>query len=216
MKENNLIIQIEDFIVPQLNLDIGEARLYYYLLRNTRIVGLTEQIFSIAKIAEILTYSKNAVKPRLKSMAKKGLIEVLDTGWNGTRIRVYIPEEINNVNLHIITESALDLEELDFFKEAELRKHIIKLHSERCFYCGKLLNESNTCIDHIDPQIKGGTNSYKNLVAACHGCNSKKNDSSAIDYLRQVFRNDLISEEEFQIKKTLLDKIRTGDLRPTL
>ena len=73
-----LIVEIEDFIVPQLKLDIGEVRLYYFFLRNTILENKELEIFSVARIAETLNCSKNAVKPRLKSMQDKGIIDVIE------------------------------------------------------------------------------------------------------------------------------------------
>ena len=48
----------------------------------------------------------------------------------------------------------------------------------RCWYCGRELNATNTTFDHVIPQSKGGSNSESNKVACCRSCNTSKGTSS--------------------------------------
>ncbi len=56
-------------------------------------------------------------------------------------------------------------------KVALSRSNIFKRDGERCVYCG---TTKNLTLDHVIPRSKGGTDSWENLVTACHSCNSKK------------------------------------------
>jgi DNA-binding Lrp family transcriptional regulator len=94
MDIGQIVTEIEDHVVPRLKLDVGEARLYYHLLRHSRFVGKHDVLISVAQIAEVLNCSKNTVKPRLRTLQDKKVIDVTSTGWAGTRIKVFLPREI--------------------------------------------------------------------------------------------------------------------------
>jgi HNH endonuclease len=51
---------------------------------------------------------------------------------------------------------------------------VVRLHSWKCFYCGKKLNRKTLTKDHRNPLSKGGTDFVRNLVPACKACNSGK------------------------------------------
>jgi hypothetical protein len=96
MDIGQVVTEIEDHVVPGLKLDVGEARLYYHLLRHSRFVGKHDVLISVAQLAEVLNCSKNTVKPRLRTLQDKKVIEVTNTGWAGTRIKVFLPREIRD------------------------------------------------------------------------------------------------------------------------
>jgi len=79
----------------------------------------------------------------------------------------------------------------------QTRKAVMERDGFRCQICGKQaykrkrydgrlaplgrLRDGNPFylqLDHIFPRAKGGGNSVANLQALCHGCNSRKGDSS--------------------------------------
>ena len=64
MDIGQVIIEIEDYVVPRLKLDVGEARLYYHLLRHSRFIGKHDVLISVAQLAVVLNCSKNTVKLR--------------------------------------------------------------------------------------------------------------------------------------------------------
>lgn len=45
-----------------------------------------------------------------------------------------------------------------------------------CLYCGKSFTSSELTRDHIVPTSRGGTDKWKNVVAACRRCNQHKAD----------------------------------------
>ena len=76
---------------------------------------------------------------------------------------------------------------IPYKRAAVNKKNVLKRDHKTCAYCGKELTETSGTIDHIIPQSrwkdfvkKGWTNGikyvhdWKNVVAACKPCNSKK------------------------------------------
>ena len=59
-------------------------------------------------------------------------------------------------------------------------------HCERvrwtCPYCGTDLKTAKVAIDHVRPQLIGGTKGPKNQVACCVSCNSSKQAKSLKDF----------------------------------
>jgi 5-methylcytosine-specific restriction endonuclease McrA len=53
------------------------------------------------------------------------------------------------------------------------RSLIYQRDGHKCQYCG---STRDLTIDHVMPKSKGGGNTWDNLVAACHTCNTKKGD----------------------------------------
>ena len=54
------------------------------------------------------------------------------------------------------------------------RKNVIWRDQNKCQYCGNIFSTENLTVDHLIPKSRGGTNTWKNLVAACKKCNQKK------------------------------------------
>lgn len=54
------------------------------------------------------------------------------------------------------------------------------IRRDPCSYCGA---PPASEVDHIDPVVKGGANSWDNLTAACRECNSHKRDRPLLEAL---------------------------------
>lgn len=52
------------------------------------------------------------------------------------------------------------------------RRNIIKRDGHRCQYCNS--SRLPVTVDHIIPKVRGGQDSWENLVCACLRCNTKK------------------------------------------
>ncbi|MFQ6617067.1 MAG: HNH endonuclease, partial [Fidelibacterota bacterium] len=52
------------------------------------------------------------------------------------------------------------------------RKNILKRDRHRCQYCGN--GNVPLTVDHVIPKVKGGLESWDNLVCACIECNNRK------------------------------------------
>ena len=55
----------------------------------------------------------------------------------------------------------------------KIRETVLARDARACVYCA---SETNLTLDHIIPEIKGGTNTAENLVTACRSCNGKKRE----------------------------------------
>lgn len=62
------------------------------------------------------------------------------------------------------------------------RENIYKRDNYECVYCGHG-NKKNLTLDHVNPQAKGGGNSWDNLVTACRTCNQEKADLTIEEYV---------------------------------
>jgi hypothetical protein len=60
-----------------------------------------------------------------------------------------------------------------------LAPSIFRRDGHKCVYCGSI---NDLCIDHVVPQINGGTHDMDNLVTACRSCNSSKKDKSLAEW----------------------------------
>ena len=78
----------------------------------------------------------------------------------------------------------------------ETRKQIFKKTNGHCLYCMRKLtmnieevsdNIRYMTVDHIVPLMRGGTNEFDNLIAACDPCNYKKGNRR-IEYLKVIKR----------------------------
>ena len=216
MDIGQIVTEIEDHVVPRLKLDVGEARLYYHLLRHSRFVEKHDVLISVAQIAEVLNCSKNTVKPRLRTLQDKKVVDVTSTGWAGTRIKVFLPQEIPNAVPEETAPEVLDIEAIDFYKDTKYRPAILEREQGRCFYCRRALTDEDSGIDHAEPQKANGTNSYRNVVAACHSCNSSKGDDTAEEFLRKLYRRGFLGAAELEERLAGVGKLKQGLLRPII
>jgi len=71
-------------------------------------------------------------------------------------------------------------------KQAKLRfrDSILVAWGYCCAYCGEMLNEHNTTLDHVVPRHAGGLTERRNLIAACFGCNSNKSGREWKEWFR--------------------------------
>ena len=66
------------------------------------------------------------------------------------------------------------------------RKNLLKRDNKICQYCGK--TDTNMTIDHVIPKVKGGTDTWENLVVACFKCNSKKGNKLLSELTMQLIK----------------------------
>ena len=64
------------------------------------------------------------------------------------------------------------------------RANIYARDRHMCQYCGGAFPSSDLTFDHVIPKCRGGPTSWGNVVAACPMCNSRKDNSTAMQPLR--------------------------------
>lgn len=64
-------------------------------------------------------------------------------------------------------------------KDLKFSKNNILLRDEyKCQYCGESGTRGSLTMDHVHPRSKGGKTNWKNIVAACKPCNSRKGSNT--------------------------------------
>ena len=106
----------------------------------------------------------------------------------------------------------LDIERVNFFV-IENRSYILDREGHRCFYCQRAINKETYVIEHVLSR-PAGNNTYRNLVAGCRECNNRKNDTSAEDFLRLLYRESVLTAPDFQNRLKSLELLRNGELKP--
>jgi len=126
---------------------------------------------------------------------------------------VKLPSEIREVKEMIKkaeekTDEFIDDSKDDFYTDPQKRIEILKREDYKCFYCLQEIQRDDFYLDHLLPRTKGGQNYKTNLVASCRTCNTKKNATESEEFLLQVYRKGLITQEEYQGQKEKLVKLK--------
>jgi hypothetical protein len=219
MDKSEIIVilkDISDRLIPELGLDTYEQSIYWWLFRQTHLQSAHETTVSYADIQKSTGVTKTAATRRLRSLEEKKCIKVTDTGWGGTKVTVSLPKEILGVLPTSNDDQPVDIEGANFFTQEKYRQAILKRENYSCFYCLKKLTSENYALDHIVPQKDGGNDSYRNVVAACHSCNSAKHAVPVEDYLRRLLRTGRISDNEFDERLLAVDAIKQGEIKPVI
>ena len=159
--------------------------------------------------------SDNVCYKKIKNLQSKGCIKILDTVREGTKLRAFLPSEMPGVIQGEDEPRLLSIDEMDFFNGEANRNAILHREKWHCFYCSCQLSESNYVIEHVQSR-PDGDNSYKNIVAACRQCNNRKGANSAEDFLRQIYIDRILTQEELREVLQKLEKLRNGRLKPHL
>ena len=66
----------------------------------------------------------------------------------------------------------------NYKKRMQMKKYSLWLREGgKCFFCDKVLKESECTIDHLIPTSKGGKNNWENVACACISCNAEKGNT---------------------------------------
>lgn len=217
-----VFVQFQDHLAPRL--DVYEQALYLYIARHTIAVGEHDATIGFKSARKKMAFgigkagtppSEGIIYEKLKTLESKGCLKILSSERTGTRLRLFAPHEIPGVIPAAVANSEPSLEQMDFFTVAENRNLILEREGNRCFYCLAGLNTENYVIEHVVSR-PNGDNSYRNVVASCRQCNNRKSAETAEDYLRTLYREGLLSSEDLKGRLSHLERLRAGDLRPTL
>ena len=217
-----ILIQVQDHLMPIL--DSYEQMLYHYFFRHTHLAGIREITIGTRSLQSRIGLgigkagsppSQRIVSDKLRSLESKGCVKIHKRGPQGTRVEVFLPHEMPGIIPDVKEARVLDLERLDFFNDTNLRPLILEREDGLCFYCLRKIQKSNFTIDHVNPRCNGPEdNSYRNVVACCFECNSRKQGREATDFLRQLYRDGLITVEEHDERRKALNQLLEGQLKP--
>jgi hypothetical protein len=220
---SEFVQQFHDHLAPKL--DTYEQAIYLYIFRHSRFIGKEEAVIGFksarARMATGLgidgtPMSEGSAYKKLSTLEGKGCIKIVQTEHKGSRIRLNLPKEIESVvPAFQSTPAEIDIEEIDFFNDPENRIAILKREDFRCFYTLKKLDTNSFVVDHVVSR-PNGNNSYRNVVAASREANNRKGPTQADDFLRQVFREGFLSEQELTERLRALGDLKAGLLKPVL
>ena len=123
-----------------------------------------------------------------------------------------LPSEIAGVIPQAIDKAQLDIEAIDFFSDRLYLKPLLAREGGRCFYCLRSIIAESCELDHVVSQMNGRDNSHRNIVCACHECNTTKQAQSASDFLRALYRKGLLNQAEMESRVEQLAQLQSGVL----
>ena len=108
-----------------------------------------------------------------------------------------------------------DLKPMAKLTKAEIRFIVFGKYNGKCAYCGIDLAWPWD-IDHITPQVFGGTNDLENLIPSCKECNNYKCHTDLEGYRRQLHK--MLNEKLdylFKSKTKMQVAINMGSIKHT-
>lgn len=223
MDTEKFLINFHDYLAPKL--DTYEQAIYLYIVRHSRLINQDEALIGFKSARKKFAFgagkagtpmSEGVIYKKLQSLEEKQCIKIMNSEYKGTRIKCFLPSEINGlVKEEKNNETILNIDEIDFFNEPTYRKYILEREQYQCFYCQRQLDDNNYVLEHVISRPKGD-NSYKNLVASCRTCNNKKGDKDVQEFIRVLYRNNFLSDEEFNNVNKKLKLLKSGDLKPKM
>ena len=209
-----ILKQCEDHLFPSLQLSVRERVLYYHLLRHTHFEGKSSALFALLPLSKATGVSDSSSREDIRSLNERGCIKIEDRSRNGHLVRVFLPEEISGVVPMGTTEAEIDIEALDFFANRKFFSALLVREDHRCFYCLKSIRAESCELDHAVAQANGRDNSYRNIVCSCHECNTTKQDQTASDFVRSLYRKGVLSQPELENRLAAIEQLQAGKLMP--
>lgn len=210
-----IIAECEDHLFPKMKMTVRERSLYYHLLRHTRAVGKTEALFALRPLSQALRIAESSVRNSVRTMQEKGCI-VIDRSRRGHAIKILLPSEIAGIVPEGEPDVPIDIDTVDFFTARAYLAAILNREDHRCFYCLKQISPDACELDHVIPTVDRRDNSYRNVVAACHECNTTKQETPARDFCRALYRKGVLSQDELENRLSAVHQLQAGGLRPEM
>jgi len=215
--------QLEDDLVPRLGLSLTERVVYAHLLRHSRLEGKCQLRFGIVWLARSARLSDATVRHVVRSLSAKGALRLIERARAGHVAEIRLPNEIHAaVSGGTVATGparrarAASLEEMDFLQSRHRRDMIHERDGGHCFYCMSQICPRVRCLDHVVPLVRGGSNTYRNLVSSCNECNTQKGETAAEDFLRSLYRLRRLTPVELEGRLRALEALAAGELRPIL
>jgi hypothetical protein len=220
MSMQNLRKTIEQIVdVLALRLNTYELAIYLYLFRHTRLKGQKQIFISVRKMRMTTALgqgrrgtlmSDTTCRATLRRLAEKGCIRVEEATRLGCTMRVYLPHELKRLPSGA---PGIPREDGDYFHEPSNRLLIFMRDGYQCFYCRRVVEGNSIVLDHVVSRPRGD-DSYRNVVAACSRCNARKRGTRAEDFLRELYREGVLTAREFGWRQHALRRLKKGLLKP--
>ena len=207
---------IEDHLIPRLQLDHVERALYYHLLRHTRLIGKEAALFGLPSLAESSDFSETTLRERIRILDKKGCVIIKERSAKGHLLCVLLPGEIDGIVPKASESVAPDINTIDFYSNRTYIKALVLRENGKCFYCLRTIDTDTCVLDHVISKAMKGDDSFRNVVGCCHECNAAKQSQDPASFLRTRYRLGLLSQDELQERILTLEKLQTGQLVPEI
>ncbi len=155
--------------------------------------------------------NNTTVKRRLSDLFEYKCIAVARQRGGANEISVHLPSDIPACRKLIDQEEMAALTEVeekderDYYNDPARRLVILARDRNACVFCTAALLEDTFVLDHLVPVAKGGTSRKHNLVAACDVCNRRRSELEPIQFLRENYRQQLITQDEFLRQKDYIE-----------
>jgi len=212
-----------DHAVPIL--ETTEQAIYLYVVRHTLLEDKDNVLVSISNAAKNNAFGLgsrggtmgiSATRDKVYTLQEKGFVKVVDSTPAGLRLQAVLPSDVPSIKkIEKEVEAQIPLEKLDFYSDPVLRTKIREREGNRCFYSLQRITDENFTIDHVISRPEG-QNTYNNLVATTKVMNTRKSNSKAEDFLRALFRDELLSETEFHERLKALEQLKAWELKPNV
>src|SRR5262249_35344294 len=167
--------QVEDVLVPRLEMSVTDRAVYSHLLRHSRLEGKSKLRFSIPWLARGVRLTGGPVRNAVRRLAAHGVLRLLERGKTGHVGEALLPRESRGGLRRGAAEEvasratcgrsgrwsnlgggsgAADIEGLDFTGNRRLRKAIHTREGGRCFYCLGRIPGRMQCLDHVQPRAQ--------------------------------------------------------------
>ncbi len=217
--------QMEDLLAPQLNFSLADRVIYSHLFRHSRLEGKLQLQFSISWLARGVGLSSKFTRDTVRRLIARGVLHLVECNCRAQHVvRLRLPLEVKGICAEKIAAHrpapaprvVINIEESDFLEKQILRQALHEREGGRCFYCSRRITHHRRCLDHVVPLAEFGRNSYRNLVSCCLECNSQKGERSAEEFLRGLYRERRLSDNELTGRLRALDDLAAGKLIPPL
>jgi biotin operon repressor len=207
---------IEDYLVPHLKLGAGERALYYHLMRLSHAEGVRRAHVSKRVLARGIGCSTTTVNGHLRRLTQKGCVRIVERGLMGHVLEVLTPGEIPGCLAPEGASGEQELATADCFKNEKMRAAILRRERQTCFYCLRQMRAGAAVFDHVVASAHGGDNTFRNIVACCFDCNSRKRNRPAAEFLRELYRTARLSDDELDARLIALETLQSGQLVPAM
>jgi 5-methylcytosine-specific restriction endonuclease McrA len=203
-------------LFPALSFDATERVLYYFLFGRTHLLGLRTVRFSLTQIATATNLSWYKTRHGAIQLRAKGCLRATHRNQSGSLWELVLPRQVLGPKRGRAQLRRDAFDEMDCSTDRRARLGI--LHRERgyCFYCLRRITRTSVVLDHVIPRSRGGTSSFRNMVACCQECNSNKGTGRAANFLRELYRFRRLSYTELSQRLSALTRITRGQFRITL
>jgi hypothetical protein len=209
--------QYFEFVFPQKGLSPWERLILLSLYVSNDFKCGEKFVVKLGRVASLAGASDTSARLYLRSLAEKGVVEIDGYGRDGYRVTLLSPSSIEGVNQERSFEGDMvDIDAVDFFRDRRFVSALLERQGGVCFYSMRQLDEESCELDHLTPQGRGGDNSYRNIVCCTFEMNKRKGDMLAEDFFRSLFRSGFASEAEFEERLSLLNEVRSGNLKPAI